>query len=99
MYMQIDYIRVALSLALSVAVGVGVLYALSRYGVGRGQKPRPEKRIQVIDVHPLGNRTSLVAVAFGGAEALLVVGPTFACVAVQTASPPASTQSVSALTS
>lgn len=85
--MQIDYLRVILSLALSVAVGIGVLYAMSRYGLARAQKPRSARRIEVMDVCPLGNRTSLVAVAFGGAEVLLVVGPTFACLAVQTSSP------------
>lgn len=79
--MEIDYIRVILSLLVSVALGVGVVYLMSRKGIGLGRKPRAGRRIEILEVQALGNRTSLVALQYAGSEVLLVVGPSFATVA------------------
>lgn len=81
--MQLDYIRIVLSLLVSVAIGVAIIYVMSRYGFGRGQKSSPSQRIQVLEVRPLGNRTSLVAVSYRDEEVLLVVGPGFATTVLQ----------------
>ncbi len=79
--MEIDYARVILSLLVSVALGVAVVYFMSRQGMGLGRKGKATQRIDVLEVRPLGNRTSLVAVQFAGSEVLLVLGPGFATVA------------------
>ncbi len=78
--MQLDYARIVLSLLISVAIGVAIIYAMSRYGHGRGHIADKTQRIQVLEARPLGNRTSLVAVNFRNQEFLLVVGPGFATV-------------------
>lgn len=80
--MQLDYVRVILSLLASLALGVAVIYFMSRYGIGQGRKAGTSKRIEVLEQHSLGNRTSLVALTFAGNEVLMVVGPGFANVAV-----------------
>lgn len=85
--MQIDYLRVSLALLASVALGVAVIYFMSRYGIGRGRKAGLSERIELLEVKNLGNRTSLVALRFAGKEALLVIGPSFASVAVVQPSP------------
>lgn len=79
--MELDYVRVILSLLVSVALGVAVVYFMSRQGIGLGRKGKSAQRIEVLEVRPLGNRTSLVAVQYSGSEVLLVVGPGFATVA------------------
>lgn len=80
--MELDYFRIILSLLASVALGVAIIYFMSRYGAGRGRKLGSVKRVAVQEVHPLGNRTSLVALTFCGNDVLMVVGPGFASVAV-----------------
>ena len=80
--MELDYLRIALSLLASVALGVGIIYLMSRYGIGRGRKPNSAKRIEILEAHALGNRSSLLAVRYAGDEVLLVVGPGFATVAM-----------------
>jgi flagellar biogenesis protein FliO len=86
--MELDYFRIVLSLLASVALGVAIIYFMSRYGIGRGRKAGSAKRIEVLELQALGNRTSLVAVSFAGNEVLMVVGPGFASVAVVRPIPP-----------
>lgn len=87
--MPVDYVRIVLALAVSLGVGVAVIWLLSRRGVGRLGGPRESSaRIEVLEVRPLGGRTSLVALRYRGREALVVLGPGHAStVLVDTAAP------------